>query len=1055
MVYSFGDPPRSSGLSRVMRVVLSTSTLDSPREHEWLVRHVFPEIRRLCAERGVDFTEDDPRIPFGFGELQCGRGVIACLDDLQRTQAYYLCVVADRYGHVPDPTGFEAMDGVRSRYQLLCDAAREGRSLYDLEITGVMRIPSMTQRSLFYLSGHTSEPPFSLPARSDVKQNRLSALKERVESNGHRARRYSSREEFIACMVNDLRGLLESDFPPTGIESAYQRERIAQGEFAESLCRVYVPDVELLSELDAAVIGEGRSVVVGGESGDGKSTLIANWCARFRERHPEITLIQYHVGAGVSGGDAASVVRYLIGEASGAFGMPLRVPDSAEAMIARLPEMLVVPEGHALVLAIDALDQLSPEAQSLDWLPEHLPPFVRVIASATPGQAYRALLQRGWHEVRVRPLAPADRLKIIRGHLGSFGAGLDVDDLATMVSNATPDAPLLAILEILREIQPRSADERADVIRFYAAANGTHEFFRLVLERLRQAHDPVLVREVLTVLAISRRGLTLFELLQYGRSIKPRLTEAAILRCIFGLGSHLRQADGYLRFFHDGLRRVVEEEYLSSEQSRRRAHRRLAYYFASVPMCDRAADELPWQFLHAGMWSSLAQCFLDVDLFMCLSRGIARYELARYWSVLHGRVDSPAAGLLASLAKLERNERANLAIRSAYADFLQMVNEFDAAQTIFEENREIVEDILDRYDEQYAFALRDLGRLYRERAMFTEALGLTEQALQSIEGHFGGNHPETAATHETLATVLYDLKKYDRSEQGLRNALRIYRESGAESLADVARILCSLGAVFHQQEGRRDDARVAFAEALEITMRIYGPDTAPLAEIYNNLGAVDLALGDGDSAIEQFKRALAISRATFGGMHSAVMLNLNNLGIAFRRDNRFAEAEACYEEALSIAHAVLPEDNPLTANVCQTLAVLQKMRGNLGRAEELQRTALGICLRRFGVDHVTTAEAGINLGSILKSRKAFVEAAEHYRRYIGPLSDGRVPQQASLLEALGGLLDLGALLTLQGDEHRNLVAGLYRSALRARLRHADAEDDIVVELRSRLKALGR
>ena len=60
--------------------------------------------------------------------------------------------------------------------------------------------------------------------------------------------------------------------------------------------------------------GNDPPLVVLGESGSGKSALLANWAARYREKHTDAFMIQHYIGATPYSADWASMLRRIMGE---------------------------------------------------------------------------------------------------------------------------------------------------------------------------------------------------------------------------------------------------------------------------------------------------------------------------------------------------------------------------------------------------------------------------------------------------------------------------------------------------------------------------------------------------------------------------------------------------------------------------------------------------------------------------------------------------------------------------------------------------------------------
>ena len=89
--------------NRVVRVFVSSTFRDMHRERDILTKHVFPQLRKLCEERGVGFVDVDLR--WGVTEEQTQRGEVLpiCLAEIDRCRPYFIGLLSERYGWVPEP----------------------------------------------------------------------------------------------------------------------------------------------------------------------------------------------------------------------------------------------------------------------------------------------------------------------------------------------------------------------------------------------------------------------------------------------------------------------------------------------------------------------------------------------------------------------------------------------------------------------------------------------------------------------------------------------------------------------------------------------------------------------------------------------------------------------------------------------------------------------------------------------------------------------------------------------------------------------------------------
>ena len=83
---------------RVIRVFVSSTFRDMQAERDELVLKIFPQLRRLCEERGVTWGEIDLR--WGITEEQSQRGEVLsiCLEEIRRCRPYFIGLLGERYG---------------------------------------------------------------------------------------------------------------------------------------------------------------------------------------------------------------------------------------------------------------------------------------------------------------------------------------------------------------------------------------------------------------------------------------------------------------------------------------------------------------------------------------------------------------------------------------------------------------------------------------------------------------------------------------------------------------------------------------------------------------------------------------------------------------------------------------------------------------------------------------------------------------------------------------------------------------------------------------------
>jgi tetratricopeptide (TPR) repeat protein len=141
---------------------------------------------------------------------------------------------------------------------------------------------------------------------------------------------------------------------------------------------------------------------------------------------------------------------------------------------------------------------------------------------------------------------------------------------------------------------------------------------------------------------------------------------------------------------------------------------------------------------------------------------------------------------------------------------------------------------------------------------------------------------------------------------------------------------------------------------------------------------------------------------------------MNQVGLLYGEQTRFAEAEALLRRALAIAEASFGADHPDVARDLNNLALLLKDTNRLGEAEPLMRRALAIDEASFGADHPKVAIRLNNLALLLQATNRLGEAEPLMRRHVEifhqfglkhghshPLFRAGLANYRGLLEAMG------------------------------------------------------
>ena len=161
----------------------------------------------------------------------------------------------------------------------------------------------------------------------------------------------------------------------------------------------------------------------------------------------------------------------------------------------------------------------------------------------------------------------------------------------------------------------------------------------------------------------------------------------------------------------------------------------------------------------------------------------------------------------------------------------------------------------------FASALKGLGLLYGLQARNDEALALQLRALEIAEKALGPDNPSLYSHLSDLGGRYFSLRRFSEAEPLLIRALAHVEKAPNPDpfIAGLHRasILQSLARVY-QLQSRFADARVSLDRALEVAVKVFGPEHSNTGDILSSLALLHFQQDQLDEAERLFERALPI-----------------------------------------------------------------------------------------------------------------------------------------------------------------------------------------------------
>jgi WD40 repeat protein len=474
-------------------------------ERDHLRTHIFPALEERLKARRRHLEWVDLRLGVATAgeadaearELQVLK---VCLAEVRRCRPFLIVLLGDRYGWVPPK---ERIAAAAAEEGIATDV--KGRSVTDLEIRyGVLDDPGQQPRSYFYF--REALPYGDMPREvaalySDAhgsggeSRDRLAELKAEIQRTlPERVRRYSAAwnrqrskvtgleawgQMVLEDIWSDLEAATASDDAREPI-SWQEAERLALHDHIEDRARDFVGRGPVLARLEAlaqsaAQEGAAWGLVLTGAAGTGKS---ATFGALHRRLEASGAFVLAHAaGASPRAPSVNDMLRRWIDELAAALGTDAGLaenadPDTVDERFQSLLGRMAL--GRRVVVLIDALDQFEATTRGrfMTWLPRLWPENARLIATAIPGNASKALAERpGVESMPLPPLDAAEARRIAEGICARYHRTLEPEVLDTLLAKRGTDGPAwsntLWLVLAVEELNLVDADDFARASRTY------------------------------------------------------------------------------------------------------------------------------------------------------------------------------------------------------------------------------------------------------------------------------------------------------------------------------------------------------------------------------------------------------------------------------------------------------------------------------------------------------------------------------------------------------------------------------------------------------------
>lgn len=949
--------------NRQIRVFISSTFKDLQEERDYLITKVFPLLQAEAEKRDTTVTPLDLRWGITEDDAKSGKVLQICLQEIENSHPFFIGIIGNRYGWCPPKEEFEKNEILKERWGdwLERDLAN-GLSVTEMEIQyGVLRSKNGIKAHFYFKKGGNVE--------SD-NEEKLEKLKNTIRKDGrYPVNDYSSPEELGELIKESFMEMLNELYPNDSL-SMLEKDRNSQRAFLRSRTEVYIAQEENFEVLDNFLNDPEQSYfVVTGESGTGKSALIANWILRHQD-DADRNIVYHFVGSSNVQGGYQQIALRLSREISDIYNLP-----TSSSLENKKPEDILqdcicsVVGKKPLVIVLDGINQIADEngAKLLNWLPQ-APKNVKFLFSTLNDDiTMETFRNRNYPVYTIDSLDAELKKELVGKYLRKYGKSLS-DHQVDYVINAPICVNTLVLRTLLDELVNFGSHERlGERIDYYLTSDCAESFFQRVLNRFEVDFGKELVREVFGLIAVSKSGLSENEIL--GIVGLDNQIEWSQLYC--AIRNHLTIRNGLINFGHQFIQDAVTSRYADYLLHMRK---KIINSFKDVHT-GRAYDELPYQYYKIGDKKSLKTYLVDFEVFDFLYRKDA-YELGNYWKFISPYslmqylfVESDNA------PKIVRLYNVGIFARDIMGDY--------AVACEFLKNAAIV--IKHQFGEnsiETANVYAEYGRMLLDLNRFKEAKKYLSSALITIESLTDSNSNERIQIYNLMGDYYYKVGELAKCDDYHEKAIAIKDNKGISTTLDKCHFQLNLGEKY-LRHGNFSEALPHLNNARVLIKEYEGLTTMTASTVFYYLGECYKEMHELETALSYYSKAIDIKKSHLGNTHMEIIELYVEIGRVLISLHRTKEAENYFELASDILSSKKGDPFWLLR------AKIEESRGDLYCEEKmfdvamsLYDSALKFKSNILPQNHIEIAITYNRMGAVLLMLQKYEEALNCFQKVL-------------------------------------------------------------------------
>ncbi|MBQ3709922.1 MAG: tetratricopeptide repeat protein [Bacteroidales bacterium] len=826
---------------REIRIFLSSTFVDLDKERSALIK-VFEKIKIEAKKRDVYLTVVDLRWGVTEEESKEGKVISVCLNEIENSHPFFIGLLGNRYGYSPDQEVLLANPELIERYPWIKDDVNAGLSITEIEMQyGALRQSNDTDAAFF------------IKQSNDKDDNpKLSALKTKITNQKkYKVSIFESIDDLCDKVERTVNEIIDKHFP----NDTTSNGKSYHTPYINELTNFFIKNPDTFSAIDSFVNGnEENFLIIAGESGTGKSALLANWIKERKDS--SFSIISHFIGDTISENSKQKVLDCIHYELMGLLDEKRLYEATAskeeiEKLLYRAKD-----KNFKIIIVLDAINQLAENDKNtlLDWFPT-IPQGVKVILSTLKHDPLMKVFERNGASIyHLQPLNDSSINEFVVSYLKIYGKKLNEYQINKIIADKK-NTNTLVLKTLLNELicfgVHQKLDERID---YYLSADSYVDFFDRVLARLENDYttDEDLVKTVLSLIYLSKKGLSEEEILSI---TKFREVNWKLFYCAFY--GNLISRKGILSFSHRMIAQAACNRYhLDEVETTHRNRQKIVDYFKDSKDIKRKTTELAYQLYNLDSIPTLYESVLDFDAFKILYHDNS-WLLACYWRKLLS--ENPDYSL-ENYLRLPYETKKNIPfdrIASFIGTYFPKVALEVKYYNRFLDSGVDLEQLLREKPEEIKNVISNIANCYSRIGDIDSSISIYSSLLKHL------HNPSSISETLNAIGINYEYKNdFARALDFYKQAIKVNTNDDHWSLATS--YCCIAGA--YKSTKKYDEALEYYKRATTIFENYYG-DKVAVMTCYYGIAYIYGKLHKKDDALKYIDKYIAVITQEYGGAH--------------------------------------------------------------------------------------------------------------------------------------------------------------------------------------------